>query len=279
MSAPALARYAVFGHPIAHSKSPRIHAEFARRTHQSLSYEAIEAPLTDFSGCVRRFIAAGGVGGNVTVPFKEEAFALCAELSARARAAEAVNTLVFRADGSWYGDNTDGIGLVRDLNARQVVLERARILVCGAGGAVRGILGPLLDAGPAELVIANRSHHKALLLARAFAGQGEVRAATFEQLPGERFDLVLNATSAGLSGALPALPAGLFAPGAVAYDLVYGPAALPFLRWARAEGAAQLIDGVGMLIEQAAEAFFLWRGVRPETQGMAALLGVMAPTL
>lgn len=266
-------RYAVFGNPVHHSKSPRLHGEFARRCRQELRYEAIEAPLDGFLDSVRAFVAAGGRGANVTVPFKEQAHAACRELSERAREAEAVNTLVFRADGSWYGDNTDGLGLVADLRAKGIALAGRQILVVGAGGAVRGILGPLLDEAPARLVLANRSHHKAQLLVQRFSRRGPVEAWTFEQLAGETFDLVVNGTSAGLSGTLPPLPAGLFRPGACAYDLVYGPASAAFLRWAKSSGAEAVYDGLGMLVEQAAEAFRIWRGVRPDTQGLAAWLG------
>ncbi|MFN3987055.1 MAG: shikimate dehydrogenase [Rhodocyclaceae bacterium] len=266
-------RYAVIGNPIAHSKSPQIHAAFARQTGQSLSYEALLAPLDDFAGTVRRFAAAGGRGANVTVPFKLEAHALADTLSARARAAGAVNTLVF--DGEHLiGDNTDGAGLVRDLTANLgVTLAGARILLLGAGGAARGVVLPLLAGAPAGLVIANRSEARAQALVAAFAadaGAARLEALPFAALAGMHFDVVINATSASLADQAPDLPAGLYAPGALAYDMMYGPAETPFLRAARTDAATRMADGLGMLVEQAAESFLLWRGVRPDTATVLA---------
>ncbi|MEW6118689.1 MAG: shikimate dehydrogenase [Pseudomonadota bacterium] len=260
-------RYAVFGHPIAHSKSPRIHAAFASQTGQDLTYEAILAPLDGFATSVARFVAAGGRGANVTVPFKEEAFTLSDSLTPRAQRAGAVNTLIFEGDRT-AGDNTDGTGLVADLTRNLGrTLTGCRILLLGAGGAARGAVGPLLDQNPATLVIANRTPGKATALARLFD-----RGATGCGFDGidSAFDLVINATAASLAGELPPLPQTVFAPGALAYDMMYG-RDTPFLGFARARGAATA-DGLGMLVEQAAEAFFVWRGVRPDTAPVISAL-------
>ncbi len=252
-------RYAVIGNPVAHSRSPWIHAEFARATGQALRYEAIEAPPGGFASAVAAFRAAGGKGLNVTLPFKEEAYALCAEVSERARLARAVNTLVLGE--KTFGDNTDGVGLVRDLAGNLKVDPRGkRVLLMGAGGAAQGVAGALLEAGAAALVIANRTAARAAALAARLAG---VEGCGYEALPGTRFDIVVNATSAGLQGAAPALPAGILGPGVLAYEMVYG-RDTPFLAAARGAGA-RACDGLGMLVEQAAESFFLWRGVRPAT--------------
>ena len=263
--------YAVVGHPIAHSKSPRIHAEFARQTGQDMDYVALLAPLDGFAATVAEFRAGGGRGLNVTVPFKEAACRLATRLTARAEAAGAVNTLSFAADGV-LGDNTDGAGLVNDLVGNLgVVLGGRRILLMGAGGAARGVVQPLLAQAPARLVIANRTADKAVALAGHFAGgAAAVAGSGYAALAGQSFDLVVNATAASLAGELPPLPSGLFAPGALAYDMMYG-ADTPFLAFARAEGA-RTADGLGMLVEQAAEAFHLWRGVRPQTAPVIRLL-------
>ena len=268
-------RYAVIGHPIAHSKSPRIHAAFARQTGQALCYEAILAPLDGFSASVHAFRAAGGRGMNVTVPFKLEAFALADQHTPRARAAGAVNTLSFNSEGI-LGDNTDGAGLVRDLSVHLgCTLKGRRILLLGAGGAARGALLPLLDEQPAVLTIANRTPHKAEELASRFADSAastQLHACGFEALAGQQFDLVINATAASLADAAPALPGGLYAPGALAYDMMYGRDDTPFIAAARAEGATRTADGLGMLVEQAAESFALWRGVRPDSSAVLAEL-------
>jgi len=262
-------RYAVFGNPIGHSKSPLIHTAFARATGQDLSYEALLAPLDGFAAAVVDFASGGGRGANVTVPFKEEAFRLSASLSERAARAGAVNTLVLE-NGTIHGDNTDGAGLVQDLQHNLgFPLAGKRILLLGAGGASRGALAPLLATVPASLHIANRTAAKAEALARDFADLGPVAGGGYDDLAGKSFDLVINATSASLSGDLPPLPAGIFAPGGLAYDMMYGKGDTPFLAFAREQGAARLADGLGMLVEQAAEAFLVWRGVRPQT---AALL-------
>lgn len=264
-------RYCVFGNPVAHSKSPRIHHEFARLTGQQISYTAELAPLEAFETTVRRFFADGGRGCNITVPFKERAWQLADVRSVRAEKAGAVNTLLCGKDGRLYGDNTDGVGLVRDLSNAGVAIERRRVLVLGAGGAVRGVLGPLLAEQPEGLVLANRSGEKAEQLADLFADEGKIRACSFSGLAGQSFDLVINGTSASLQGEMPPLPAGLFSADGHAYDMMYGAQPTIFLRWARQEGA-QTRDGLGMLVEQAAEAFFLWRNVRPATAGLLAQL-------
>lgn len=257
--------YAVFGNPIAHSKSPAIHARFAAACGQAMRYEARLAARHAFPAAIAEFVAAGGRGANVTVPFKEEAFRLCTQLSERARCAGAVNTLSFVAGGI-HGDNTDGAGLVRDIeiNLGQPLAGR-RILLLGAGGAARGALAPLLDCAPAALFVANRSADKALALAAAFPGRSSLAGGSFAETAGQSFDVVINATSASLAGDSLPLPPGLFAPAALAYDMMYGKGGTPFLRQARAQGAAHCSDGLGMLVEQAAEAFFIWRGERPET--------------
>lgn len=260
-------RYAVIGHPVAHSKSPWIHAQFARATGDAIEYGVIDAPPDGFVRAVEAFRAAGGKGLNVTLPFKEEAFRLCAETSARARAAQAVNTLVLDRSAP-YGDNTDGVGLLRDLTANLGrSLVGARVLLLGAGGAGQGVAAPLAQAGVAAFVVANRTPARAQALAARVPG---AEACGFEQLAGRAFDLVVNATSAGLAGELPPLPPDLFAAGALAYDMVYG-RDTEFLAMARAAGAAAS-DGLGMLVEQAAESFLVWRGVRPETQSVLAAL-------
>ncbi|MCK9990304.1 MAG: shikimate dehydrogenase [Rugosibacter sp.] len=274
-------RYAVFGHPVAHSLSPRIHAMFAAQTAQAMHYEAICAPLDGFAAAVKAFIAAGGQGANVTVPFKIEAFALAQQLTPRAKAAGAVNTLSFHgaAEGREIaGDNTDGAGLVRDITHNLgVPLAGKRILILGAGGAARGVILPLQNEAPAAIVIANRTAATARALADAFASAGHQCALVgggFELLAGQAFDVVINATSAGLTDAV--LPAPTFSPGALAYEMVYG-RQTRFMQAARVAGAAQagqvrVADGLGMLVEQAAEAFFVWRGVRPETAPVRAAL-------
>lgn len=258
--------YAVIGHPIAHSKSPIIHAAFARQTRQDLEYGRLLGALDDFAGDVRRFLAEGGRGLNVTVPFKEQAWALADERSARAELAGAVNTLIRLADGRLRGDNTDGVGLVRDLSDNHGFdFKGTRVLMLGAGGAARGVLQPLLETGLARLVIANRTASKALELARLGASLGPVEGCGFDGLAGERFDLIINATSAGLADAVPAIPDDCLAPGGWTYDMLYGDRPTPFCRWGAEHGAARVLDGLGMLVEQAAESFRLWRGVRPDT--------------
>jgi shikimate dehydrogenase len=273
--------YAVIGNPVAHSKSPLIHGEFARETAQDISYAALLAPLHAFETEVQRFRAAGGRGLNVTLPFKHRAFDLAKKRTPRAEQALAVNTLVFEGD-SIYGDNTDGIGLVRDLTMNlDCVLRGQRVLLAGAGGAAYGVCGPLLAESPAKLVVANRTLAKAVELCRHFSGlyrhSRALSHATYEALAGEQFDLVINATSAGLSAEMPGLPRGVLAADALAYDMVYG-TVTPFMAFAKAEGA-RTADGLGMLVEQAAESFHVWRGVRPDTAPVIAHLRSMEPPL
>lgn len=265
MSAPP-DRYAVIGHPIAHSRSPRIHAAFASATGQHLAYDRIDAAPEAFEGIVRDFFDDGGCGLNVTLPHKEAAARLADRLTGRARLAGAVNTLARQPDGTLLGDNTDGAGLMADLARLGIAVQGARVLVLGAGGATRGILGPLLEAQPARLVVANRTAARATALAAAFAGvQGCGYDTLASLVVAGPFDLVIHATSLGLQGEVPPLPQGVIGPASVAYDLGYGAGDTPFVRWARAQGVTRAEQGLGMLIEQAAESFFLWRGVRPDT--------------
>ncbi len=264
--------YAVVGNPISHSKSPRIHALFAANTRQDMEYTAIQAPVNAFADTVADFFDAGGQGLNVTVPFKQEAWALCQWRSERAQRSGAVNTLWQDEQGRLCGDNTDGAGLVRDLTLNHPIsLTGKNLLLLGAGGAARGVLQPLLAQAPATLVIANRTLQKAQDLVDLFPETTGVRACHFRDLS-EPFDLIINATSASLAGDLPPLPNGIITPQTFAYDMMYGPHQTPFNQWAQGCGAHQCIDGLGMLVEQAAEAFFLWRKIRPDTASVLALL-------
>ncbi|MEW6513168.1 MAG: shikimate dehydrogenase [Pseudomonadota bacterium] len=265
-------RYAVIGNPIAHSKSPAIHAAFARQCGQDLTYEAILGPLDGFSTAVEAFRAAGGRGMNVTVPFKLEALELADKPTERARQAGAANTLRFDGE-EIFADNTDGIGLVRDIRDRLGFgLHDKRVLILGAGGAARGVVLPLLEEQPALLAIANRSVDKAEALKAQFAPFGELVVGSFGDFAGGEFDLVINATSASLGAQSLQLPKGLFVSGALAYDMVYGKGETPFMADARKLGADRVADGLGMLVAQAAESFFLWRGVRPDTAPVLAML-------
>lgn len=264
-------RYAVLGQPIAHSRSPKIHSLFAAQSGAQLRYEAIEVAPDDLDEHLAGLHATGYLGLNLTLPHKAAAVPLCESRSERAERAGAVNTLLRREHG-WHGCNTDGVGLVNDLRHLGVPLAGKRILVLGAGGAARGILEPLLAQQPAELVLSSRNPWKPEELAAVFKPLGPIRPCTHLALKGDHFDLVLNATSAGHEGEAPRLPPGLFADGALAYDLNYGKAAEPFLAWAQVQGAARGTDGLGMLVEQAAEAYLLWRGVRPETAPVLAEL-------
>ena len=263
-------RYAVIGNPIAHSKSPDIHAIFARQTGQNMSYERLLAPLDGFVATVRQFVAHGGRGANVTVPFKLEAFEMASFLTERARSAGAVNTLVF--DGAAiFGDNTDGVGLITDIvrNAGQPVKGK-KVLLLGAGGAARGVILPMMAENPAEIVIANRSLAKAVDLARLFSANGSISVCAFGELKG-LFDIIVNATSAGLSDDMPSVPATVFGEKTLALDMVYGSQPTRFMRFASEQGAT-VRDGFGMLVEQAAESFLVWRGVRPDTRAVFAAL-------
>ncbi len=259
-------RYAVFGHPIGHSRSPTIHRLFAEQTGQgNMQYTAQEVTAAAFDQAVEHFFGEGGKGLNCTVPLKELAWSIADRRSTRAERCQAVNTLVMQ-DGTLYGDNTDGIGLVRDLTAnQQITLTGKSILILGAGGASRGILGPLLEQRPQRLVIANRTVARAVDLAELYRDMGDIAASSFADLEGQSFDLILNATAASLQGALLPLPDGIIAASGCCYDLAYGTQPTAFVRWGQQQHAAHSIDGVGMLVEQAAEAFLLWRGVRPET--------------
>jgi shikimate dehydrogenase len=262
--------YVVIGNPIAHSKSPEIHARFAEHTGQELHYARLLAPLDGFAATVHAFIGQGGKGANVTVPFKLEAHALADRLSERARLAGAVNTLKF-SDGEIFGDNTDGAGLVADIVGNAgLVLAGKRVLLLGAGGASRGALLPLLEQQPAGLVLANRTFAKAQELVQQFSAYGNLAAAEYAALDGV-FDVVINATSASLSADLPPLSANVFGPATLAYDMMYGKQPTRFMDFAAQHGA-QVRDGLGMLVEQAAEAFLLWRGVRPATVEVFAAL-------
>lgn len=264
--------YAVIGNPIAHSKSPEIHARFAAQTKQDLSYERLRSPLDSFADTVRTFVSQGGKGVNVTVPFKLDAFEMATALSDRARIAGAVNTLRFDGE-TILGDNTDGVGLVNDIvhNAR-VPLSGRRILLLGAGGAARGVIQPLLDQRPSELVIANRTVSKAVELVQLFSAPPGVtlRASAFNDLRAP-FDVIVNGTSAGLTDEMPDVPAAIFAPHSLAYDMVYGKHPTRFMQFATQQGA-KARDGLGMLVEQAAESFFVWRGVRPDTASVLTAL-------
>jgi len=262
-------RYAVMGNPVAHSKSPRIHALFAHQFRHKIEYTAIQVDAGGFPQAVDQFRAGGGKGLNVTVPFKQEAFRLAEQLSDRARIAQAVNTLRFEPDGRLFGDNTDGAGLVHDLEKNlRISIRDKRILILGAGGAVRGVLQPLLHRNPALIVIANRTVPTARELAGEFGQYGKVEAASFEALKGKHFDLVINGTAASLKGEIPPLPDNLFTTRGLAYDMMYGEPARPFLGWADTHGAADAVDGLGMLVEQAAESYLIWRGVRPDTRSV-----------
>jgi len=269
--------YAVMGNPINHSKSPQIHTEFAEQTEQNLVYSAIQVPLDSFVAEVDKFFK-NGKGLNITVPFKEQAWQYADSYSSRALRAGAVNTLIKKEDGSVHADNTDGVGMVRDIAVNhQTPMKNKRILVLGAGGAVRGILEPVLEEKPAKLVIANRTVEKAQALAEDFQGISEVTelsgcgfadlAELCKILP---FDLIINGTSASLSGDLPPLPDSVVGVETVCYDMMYGAQTTVFNQWATGLNAAKTIDGLGMLVEQAAESFTLWRGVRPETQSVIA---------
>lgn len=258
-----LDHYAVMGNPIAHSKSPIIHAAFAKQTGQDIQYDALL--VTDFAESVSEFKKNGGKGLNITVPFKEQAWALVDMRSKRAEKAEAVNTIYFDEQGHLIGDNTDGIGLVRDLTINHNgKIAGQRVLILGAGGAVRGVLELILAEAPAQCVIANRTVSKAEQLAQLF--DNNIIASSYEGLKNQSFDLVINGTSASLQGTLPPLPDGLLAEAAWCYDMMYAKTATLFMQWAQQQGAVKVLDGLGMLVEQAAESFYLWRGVKPDTQ-------------
>ncbi|WP_445396087.1 shikimate dehydrogenase [Zobellella sp. An-6] len=264
-------RYAVIGNPVSHSQSPFIHGRFAEQTAQDISYERLLAPLDDFAGTLSRFRQEGGKGCNITVPFKTEALALAGQLTERAELAGAVNTLQLLPDGRWLGDNTDGAGLVLDLQRLEVPLNGARILLLGAGGAARGALGPLLAERPAELVVANRTRARAGELAARFSSHGNIISAPLKA-PGSGFDVIINSTSASLQGEQLALKAGVCHSETRVYDMMYGREETVFLSWARALGLRYRYDGLGMLVGQAAESFYLWRKVRPDMMSVLTAL-------
>ena len=271
-------QYAVVGNPIAHSKSPDIHAAFARQVGHKLSYVRIEAPLADFVGVAEEFRQRGGVGMNVTAPFKLDAFSFATQRSTRATLAGAANTLCFQlgANGpTIYADNTDGVGLVNDLRGNLACeLTGQRILLLGAGGAARGVLGALIDAAPVRLAVANRHYDKAVELVQQIAGpicHPAVEALELAKLRDQQFDIVINATSAGLSAQSLDVSTACFAPHCLAYDMTYAKGVTPFLELAGRAGAIA-VDGVGMLVEQAAESFFIWRGIRPDTRPVIAFI-------
>jgi shikimate dehydrogenase len=276
---PTADRYGVFGHPVSHSLSPFIHAMFARETGQDMSYRPFDVPPEELAARVRSFFGEGGSGLNITLPHKLAAVELATELTERAAHAAAVNTLALR-NGQVLGDNTDGIGLVRDLcDNLGVVITNRRVLVLGAGGATRGVLAPLLGLQPEELIIANRTADRAEALAAAFADLGDAHGVGFADVGDDAFDLVINATSASLSGEMPPLPPAAVGPQTVCYDLAYGKDATAFVKWAQSAGCAQALQGLGMLVEQAAESFHVWRGVRPQTASVRAALRERAALL
>jgi shikimate dehydrogenase len=272
MSAPP-DRYAVIGHPVSHSRSPFIHARFAAQTGQHLEYTTIDASPADFARTVREFFEQGGKGLNVTIPHKELAARLATELTPRAQRAGAVNTLAMRKDGTVLGDNTDGAGLARDLaNNHRVGIAGRRVLLLGAGGAARGIIAPLLGLKPSQLTIVNRTVARAEELVRQFSDMGHLEAIGYDALEGAPYDLVINATAASLAQQLPPLTPGIVNKDSICYDLAYARDETPFIRWALERGVARAIDGLGMLVEQAAESFHLWRGVRPDTASVLSEL-------
>jgi shikimate dehydrogenase len=260
-------KYAVFGNPIKHSKSPLIHAAFAEQCGQDIQYRAVRVESDDFFGAAKRFFDGGGAGLNITVPFKTDAYQFADSLSERAERAGAVNTLIADAAGSIRGDNTDGVGLVRDMIANLGwSVQGQRLLIIGAGGAVRGVLEPLLRERPKRVLMVNRTEARAAQLAAEFTDLGPIVGGGYSLLADSQFDLVINASSAGLSGEMPELPSEVLTERSCCYDMVYGAEPTPFMRWSAHHAAWAVADGLGMLVEQAAESFYLWRGVRPETR-------------
>ena len=266
-------QYGVVGHPVAHSWSPFIHGLFGRETGQAMTYRLYDFTPEEFHERVREFFKQGGRGLNITLPHKIAAVDVADDLTARAAHAAAVNTFAVRSDGTILGDNTDGAGLVRDLcDNLGIVITRRRILIIGAGGAARGVLAPLLALSPTEIVIANRTSERAENLAKAFGKLGTIQGVGFRYISGGAFDLIVNATSASLSGDIPAVPATVIGPETVCYDMAYGKIDTPFVRWALKLGCTRALQGWGMLVEQAAESFRVWRGVRPATAPVLAAL-------
>lgn len=266
-------QYAVFGHPIQHSQSPKIHQLFAEQSGQFLCYEARDVPAPAFVAAVDSFFRQGGKGLNCTLPLKQLAWQRADKLSKRAVVSKAVNTLILQKGGTLLGDNTDGVGLLTDLtNNHGITLAGRKILILGAGGASRGIIEPLLQQLPAQLVIANRTVAKAIALSHEFAPLGNIKGCGYADIDQGRFDLILNATSASLSGKLPPLGEHVLAQQGCCYDLSYAKQATAFVLWGQRQHAAKSLDGLGMLVEQAAEAFYCWRGIRPETTAVIELL-------
>ncbi len=269
---PRVDEYAVMGNPIKHSKSPQIHSLFAEQTKQSIHYTAIQVDTGGFKQAVGNFAAHKGKGLNITVPFKEEAWALVDERSERAERAGAINTIKFLGNGKLYGDNTDGVGLVNDLkNNYKINITAKRVLLMGAGGAARGVLAPLLNEKPAGIVVVNRTQSKAKELAEHFADLGNISGCGYDNLSSQQFDIIINATAASLHGELPPLPDKLVSAEACCYDMMYGQQT-PFMQWAAQQGVQTVADGLGMLVEQAAESFYIWRDVRPDTGAVLDVL-------
>ncbi len=268
-----MSRFAVIGMPVKHSKSPAIHTQFAQQFNMPMDYEAIAVEQDDLAHFVHGFFAAGGKGLNVTLPHKEDAFSLCEAVSVRAAQAKATNTLYLDQNGNLSGDNTDGLGLVADIEGNHgFEIAQKRVLVLGAGGAVRGVLGPLIERRPSRLVVANRTRAKAERLQGDFAELMNFDVADYDQL-NSAFDLVINGTSMSVSGRLPPLPVEVLAPGACCYDMMYADSDTPFVGWGKLHGAHLALDGLGMLVEQAAESFAIWHGKRPGTDAVLAQLG------
>ena len=266
-------RYAVFGNPIGHSKSPFIHAQFAEQTGQQLTYTAELVELDDFNNAVERFAENNGKGLNITVPFKQEAWALATDRSSRAERAGAVNTLIINSKGDYFGDNTDGIGLVRDLVKNyRLQLKGKHILIVGAGGAVRGVIEPILSHEPASLTIANRTREKAVQLADDFSDLGNIKGCGLDEFGDQCYDIIINGTSASLGGEMPDLPDTIVSDITFCYDMMYAKEPTPFMQWAENNGAFKVVDGIGMLVEQAAESFRIWRGCEPDTAPVIAAL-------
>jgi shikimate dehydrogenase len=262
----SISNYAVFGNPVKHSKSPQIHSLFAEQTGIDLNYQAIEVPIDYFSKYVKFFSSQGGKGLNITVPFKEEAFSICSTLTQRAKLSGSVNTIWFDEDKNIYGDTTDGIGLINDITTNYSIdINNKSILILGAGGSVKAILEPLCKQTPKQIIIVNRTVSRAEQLAETFSGQGNIKACSYAELSNDSFDLIINGTSLSLAGELPPIPATVIKNNSCCYDLMYSDTNTVFMEWAIEQGASKVIDGLGMLVEQAAESFFIWHGVKPDT--------------
>lgn len=266
-----MTHFAVFGHPISHSKSPQIHQAFARQTGITLQYDRIEAPVDSFPQAITTFFAQGGAGANITLPFKQQAWEYADQLTERASTSGAVNTLKKCPDGQILGDNTDGIGLVSDLQRLSMVKPDDRVLLMGAGGAARGVILPLLSLGT-TITLVNRTAASAQSMAKAFGQYGAMSACSFDALSGKPFDLLINATSSGINGDVPPLPSSLIHADLHCYDMFYQNGLTAFLRWCQQQGSSHLADGLGMLVGQAAHAFHLWHGIMPEIAPVIASL-------